>query len=182
MMLWVCKVIYHRWCQNEEQCSTSATHATAPWVLLFGSHQKFYVSERCSSLMVIVLDSRLRSAGLSAGQVNVLCSWVKHFTLTVLLSVPLSIQDHKWVMANFWSLKKCWGETLSWTSNRSQMMSNVVRTSVMHSAAPHVPLLFSYHILTSSMIYYWTDAQQLGIYLLNRPMSTRDPFVKYLNW
>ena len=51
--------------------------------------------------MVIVLDSRLRSAGLSAGQVNVLCSWVKHFTLTVLLSVPLSIQDHKWVMANF---------------------------------------------------------------------------------
>ena len=168
MMLWVCKVIYYRWCQNEEQCSTSATHATAPWVLLFGSHHKFYVSGRCSSLLVIVLDSRLRSAGLSAGQVNVLCSWVKHFTLTV---------------ANFWgSLKKCWGETLSWTSNRSQMMSNVVRTSVMHSAAPHVPLLFSYHILTSSMIYYWTDARQLGIYLLNRPMSTRDPFVKYLNW
>ena len=51
--------------------------------------------------MVIVLDSRLRSAGLSAGQVNVLRSWVKHFTPTVPLSVPLSIQDHKWVMANF---------------------------------------------------------------------------------
>ena len=47
--------------------------------------------------MVIVLDTRLRSAGLSAGQVNVLCSWVKHFTLTVLLSIP----DHKWVVANF---------------------------------------------------------------------------------
>ena len=131
------------------------------------------------ALWSLYWDSRLRSAGLSAGQVNVLCSWVKHFTLTV----PLSIQDHKWVVANFWgSLKKCWGETLSWTSNRSQMMSNVVRTSVTHSAAPHVPLLFSYHILTSSMIYYWTDARQLGIYLLNRPMSTRDPFVKYLNW
>ena len=32
---------------------------------------------------------------------------------------------------------------------------------------PHVPLLCSYHILTSSVIYYWTDAWQLGIYLLN---------------
>ena len=45
---------------------------------------------------------------------------------------------------------------------------NVVRTSVTHSAAPRVPLFCSYHILTSSVIYYWTDAQQLGIYLLNR--------------
>ena len=44
---------------------------------------------------------------------------------------------------------------------------NVVRTSVTHSAAPRVPLFCSYHILTSSMIYYWTVAQQLGIYLLN---------------
>ena len=40
-------------------------------------------------------------------------------------------------------------------------------TTVTHSAAPHVPLFFcSYHILTSSVIYYWTDVWQLGIYLL----------------
>ena len=38
---------------------------------------------------------------------------------------------------------------------------NVVRTSVTHSAAPHVPLFCSYHILTSSVTYYWTDARQL---------------------
>ena len=44
---------------------------------------------------------------------------------------------------------------------------NVVRTSVTHSAAPRVPLFCSYCILTSSVIYYWTDAGQLGIYLLN---------------
>ena len=44
---------------------------------------------------------------------------------------------------------------------------NVVRTSVTHSAAPRVPLFCSYHILTSSVIYYWIDALQLGIYLLN---------------
>ena len=43
---------------------------------------------------------------------------------------------------------------------------NVVRTSVTHSAAPRMPLFSSYHILTSSAIYYWTDAWQLGIYLL----------------
>ena len=31
---------------------------------------------------------------------------------------------------------------------------NVVRTSVTHSASPRVPLFCSYHILTSSVIYY----------------------------
>ena len=30
-----------------------------------------------------------------------------------------------------------------------------------------MPLFCSYHILTSSVIYYWTDARQHGIYLLN---------------
>ena len=35
-----------------------------------------------------------------------------------------------------------------------------------HTAAPRVPLFCSYHILTSSVVYYWTDARQLGIYLL----------------
>ena len=43
---------------------------------------------------------------------------------------------------------------------------NMVRTSVTHSAAPCVPLFCSYHILMSSVIYYLTDAWQLGIYLL----------------
>ena len=36
---------------------------------------------------------------------------------------------------------------------------NVVRTSVTHSAAPRAPLFCSYHILTSSVIYYRTDAR-----------------------
>ena len=38
---------------------------------------------------------------------------------------------------------------------------NMVRTSVTHSAAPRVPLFCTYHILTSSVICYWTDARQL---------------------
>ena len=44
---------------------------------------------------------------------------------------------------------------------------NVVRTSVTHSAAPRVPLFLL------SVIYYWTDARQLGIYLLNSKRVTR---------
>ena len=42
---------------------------------------------------------------------------------------------------------------------------NVVRTSVTHWAALRVPLFSSYHIL-ASVLYYWTDARQLGVYLL----------------
>ena len=38
------------------------------------------------------------------------------------------------------------------------------------NAAPRVSLFCSYHIVTSSVIYYWTDARQLGSYLLNRPL------------
>ena len=44
---------------------------------------------------------------------------------------------------------------------------NVVKTPVTHSPAARVPLHCFYHILTSSVIYYWTDARQHGIYLLN---------------
>ena len=41
-----------------------------------------------------------------------------------------------------------------------------VRTSETHLAAPHVPLFSVYHILTSLMIYYWTDPQQHRAYLI----------------
>ena len=45
---------------------------------------------------------------------------------------------------------------------------NVVRTSVTHSATPGVALFCFYHFLTSSVIYYWTDARrQHGIYLFS---------------
>ena len=45
---------------------------------------------------------------------------------------------------------------------------NVIKTSVTHSTAACVPLLCFYHILTSSLIYYWTDTWQHRIYLLNK--------------
>ena len=43
----------------------------------------------------------------------------------------------------------------------------MVRTSVKRSAVPRVPLFCSCHILTSSVVYYRTDARKLGIYLLS---------------
>ena len=55
---------------------------------------------------------------------------------------------------------------------------NVVRTSVTHSAAPRVPLFCSYHILMLSVIYYWTDAWQLGIYLLYKCIHYRQKWAK----
>ena len=43
----------------------------------------------------------------------VLCSWARHFTLTV----PLSTQVYKWVPANCWgNLAKLRGSDLRWTS------------------------------------------------------------------
>ena len=55
---------------------------------------------------------------------------------------------------------------------------NVVRTSVTHSAPPRVPLFCSYHILTLSVIYYWTDAWQLGIYLLYKCIHYQQKWAK----
>ena len=49
---------------------------------------------------------------------------------------------------------------------------NVVKTTVTHLPAARVPLLCFYAILTSSMIYYWTDARQHGIYLLTTSRYT----------
>ena len=43
---------------------------------------------RSSDLMVSVLESGSRGLALRLGWVNVLYSWTKHLTLTVLLSTP----------------------------------------------------------------------------------------------
>ena len=57
--------------------------------------------------MVSELDSRSRGPGLSPSGDIVLCSWARHLTLTV----PLSTQVYKWVVANLML-----GVTLQWTS------------------------------------------------------------------
>ena len=50
---------------------------------------------------------------------------------------------------------------------------------------PRVPLFCSYHILTSSVLHYWTDARQQEIYLLNKhdfePISAHISLGYFLN-
>ena len=48
---------------------------------------------------------------------------------------------------------------------------NVKRTKKWHTRHSWVCHWCSYHILTSSVIYYWTDTWQLGIYLLDIHMN-----------
>ena len=63
-------------------------------------------SGRRGCLVVSALDSGSRGPGSSPGRVIVLCSWERHFTLTV----PLYTQEYKWVPANCQgNLTKCWG-------------------------------------------------------------------------
>ena len=49
--------------------------------------------ERHAGLMVSTFDSRLKGLGSSPGRLIVLCSWARHFTLTV----PFSTQKYKWL-------------------------------------------------------------------------------------
>ena len=51
-------------------------------------------------------------------------------------------------------------------SNRSQRTSKCGKNISDTLSCAFVPLFCSYHILMSSLIYYLTDAWQLGIYLL----------------
>ena len=63
---------------------------------------------RCGGLVVSALDSGSRGPGSSPGRVIVLCSWTRHFTLTV----PLYTQEYKWVPANCQgNLTKYWEVT-----------------------------------------------------------------------
>ena len=66
----------------------------------------------------------------------------------------------------FWSLYKTnrFHVAVGLFSNRSQRTSKCGKNNSDTRAA----LLCFYDILTSSVIYYWTDARQHGIYLLNR--------------
>ena len=57
--------------------------------------------------MVSALNSGASGLGLNRARKIVLCSWARHITLTV----PLSIQVYKWVAANLML-----GVTLRWTS------------------------------------------------------------------
>ena len=67
-------------------------------------------------MVVTVLDTGSRGPGSSPAGVIVLCSWARHYTLTV----PLSTQEYKWVPVNCQgNLKKCWGLTCDGLASHS---------------------------------------------------------------
>ena len=78
------------------------SHGRSGILVVFSLHFNFGSSLKWSpinpwetqGLVVSVLISRSRGPGLSPGRVIVLCSWARHFTLTVPLSTP---QGNKWV-------------------------------------------------------------------------------------
>ena len=65
--------------------------------------------------MVSALESGANGMGSSPGRGTVLCSWARHFTPIV----PLSIQVHKWVPANL-----LLGVNLQWSSIQSRGSRN----------------------------------------------------------
>ena len=80
----------------------------AEWKKVVNVIPSFYLFGRCGGLLVSMLDSRSKGLGLSPGWVIVLCSWARHFTLTV----PLSTKEYKWVPATCQgNLTKCWRVT-----------------------------------------------------------------------
>ena len=63
-----------------------------------------------------------RSRGL-AGDTVLLCSWARHFTLTV----PLSTQEHKWVPVNCWgNLKNCGGGSCDGLPSHSGELAEIL--------------------------------------------------------
>ena len=79
-------------------------------------------------------------------------------------SLSISMRD-SWQLWQF-QLSR-YRERKFWLFNRNTILNQSTCVS------PRVPLFCSYHILKSSVIYYWTDAQQHGIYLLNGGWSER---------
>ena len=76
--------------------------------------------------MVSVLNSGASGPGSSHGGDIVLCSWARHFTLTV----PLSTQVYKWVLPNCWGKpKKLWEVTCDGLASRPGEVEILLATS-----------------------------------------------------
>ena len=80
--------------------------------LNFSSHS--YLGGAVASWLVRSSTDRTVRVRALAGD-TVLCSWARHFTLTV----PLSTQEYKWVPGICWgNLTNCWGVTCDGLASR----------------------------------------------------------------
>ena len=83
---------------------------------------------------------------------SVLCSWVRHFTLTV----PLSTQVYKWVPAICWgNLTKLRGSDLRWTSILSRGSRNT-SSRLMLQKPRYAPAAMSQPWLQGFTLYHKT--------------------------
>ena len=99
---------------------------------------------------------------------DILADWVNEdFEKSLVEAVDSYDKQEKERKSRF-SVENDLTKLLEQSQSNATKRNTFARTSVTHSAAPRVPFFRSYHILTSSVIYYWTDARQLGIYLLSR--------------
>ena len=108
-------------------CGLGCGEVKCPISIQEGDFEK-YATEKSSCLERLMVASWLaRSTPERAVRVrvlagdSVLCSWARHFTLTV----PLSTQVYKWVPAICWgNLTKLRGSDLRWTSILSRGSRN----------------------------------------------------------
>ena len=116
----------------------------------------------------------------------VLCSWARHFTLTV----PLSTQVYKWVPANCWGKpNKLWGSDLRWTSIPSRGSRNT-SCRFMPQKSGYEPVLtarlhFFFNAYTYLMFgnYCWIQGMRTlaGLMAFFLVEQEADLFRQYLN-
>ena len=106
---------------STDKCGFTSTKTINTWTFAYFCRQAHTScgGTVASWLVHLTLERAVRVRAL-AGDI-VLCSWARHFTLTV----PLSTQVYKWVPANCWgNLTKLWGNDLRWTSIPSRGSRN----------------------------------------------------------
>ena len=98
----------------------------------------------------------------------VLCSWARHFTLTV----PLSTQAYKWVPANCWrNLTNCWEVTCDGLASRPGEVEILLAASCYRNRDKHRQLWASLGSKASLHFLprYHVDTSRIAQLCLKRP-------------
>ena len=92
-----------------------------------------------------------------------LCSWWRRLCINLFKLLIIIIILNIFNILSIWQIDSKLQCVCSVIDHRWRQ--NMVRTKKWHTRRSQVCHWCSYHILTSSVIYYWTNARQLGIYL-----------------
>ena len=122
-------------------------------------------------LKVSALDSGSSSPGSDPGRDIVLCSWTRHFTLTV----PLSTQVYKWVPANLIP-----GVTLRWTGIPSRGSLHATETGDKRRPDGPSRLVADFYLCKHTT---WTIMPRLkGLRISTREQQKSLSFIKWFNY